>query len=85
MMGTAPEIAYLFPLRKHLRNGSLYDAGRALALLERQGRRSKESDARPHFNKLLPAEAARTRDPRTPCKYLIHDILQHALLACDIE
>ena len=71
-----------FPLRQHLRNGSLHDGGRALALLARRHRRDSEVDTRPNFDKLLPAH---TRDPHALRENLIHDILQHALLACDIE
>ena len=42
-------------------------------------------DAQPRFNELLSAQTTRTCDSHTLHEHLIHDILQRALLACDIE
>jgi hypothetical protein len=59
--------------------------GGPLALLTRQRRRDSKADTLPCLDKFLPAEAARTGDPHALREYLVHDILQHALLVCDIE
>jgi hypothetical protein len=40
---------------KHLRGGSLYNAGSALALLARQRSRHGEADVRPRLHEILPA------------------------------
>ena len=70
-----------FPLHEHLRDGSLDDAGQALALLARQRCRDGEADARPRFDELLHSQPARASDPHA----LREHLLQKALIAHNIE
>ena len=84
LMQRAPEVATaLIPLHKRLGNGSLKDAGGVLLLLARQHRRDSEADPRARFDELPHAEAG--QNPHTIREHLVHDILQHTLLACQIE
>ena len=85
-MRSARELqARSFPLDDHLRDGSLDDPGGALAFLARQRSRDSKADTRTCLDKFLPAQPACTSGPHALGERLVHDVLQQALLARDVE
>jgi hypothetical protein len=44
-----------------------------------------EADARPRLYELLAVQLTMSSDPHSLCQHIIYDVLQHDLLACDIE
>lgn len=79
--------AYLFPLRdsEHLRHNELDDTGGALEPLPLQHCRLLNADARPRLDELLPTRPAHTGDPHPLRERLVHDVLQKALVARDLD
>ena len=77
--------AHSFVPHEHLVNDPLDDPDGALTLLARQRRRDSEADAEASLDELLPAQSTRRSDPHALRECLVHDVLQQALLAHDIE
>ena len=85
-MRSARELqARSFLLDDHLRDGSLDGRDGALAFLARQRRRDSKADTRTCLDKFLPAQPACTSGLHALGEHLVHDVLQQALLARDVE
>ena len=63
----------------------LYDAGSAIGILPRYSRRDGEADGRANLDEFLLTQPPPASDQPAPCVRLVHDALQQAQLAHNVE